>query len=281
MPKELPPVYTAPKTKFLTLWKEHKKTFETDTNKKKPSEKGFFGLYRKSAGIEPAFKLLDKVLADVPMPIPNAYLLKACGGSFHQFTFQISARANRQQKWVDNFNKAFDSFTKNCADYEKLLDKSADDDEYKTFKTNVNVLKAALRMLVKKATLCSAAAANLHNIVAKECDRVDTSNTHITAIAVEVKALNVMLKDFGVKPLLDETSATLEKDIVKANLSMKKAAEAKKDAAQKSSAQKKLADAKKKAGKVNDAIEVGTRFYGESNLRINESFTEFMGKIDS
>jgi len=271
--------YTAPKIKFLNLWKEHKKTFETNTKKKKPSEKGFFGLYRKSAGIEPAFKLLDKVLAEIPEPIPTKVLWLSCT-NVHQAIFQISANANRQQEWVSNFNKAVASFTKNCDTYKQLLDKSADDDEYKTFKKDVSDLKDALKILVKKATLYSLNASKYHKTLAGICNIVDEKNEHITAIGAEVKALNVVLKDCGVKPLLKETSDTLTQDIDTALSSLKKAAEAKKTAASKSSDLKKLAEAKKKADALRESISEGTRFLDGNAFRINESFSGMIGSFD-
>jgi len=272
--------YTAPKIKFLNLWKEHKKTFETNTKKKKPSEKGFFGLYRKSAGIEPAFKLLDKVLAEIPEPIPTKVLWLTCT-NVHQAIFQISANANRQQEWVSNFNKAVASFTKNCDTYKQLLDKSADDDEYKTFKKDVSDLKDALKILVKKATLCSLNASKYHKILAGICNIVDEKNEHITAIGAEVKALNVVLKACGVKPLLKETSKTLTEDIATAYSSIKKAAEAKKTGASQSSDPKTFADAKKKIDALKKSISEGTRFLEGTALRINESFVELTDRLNA
>jgi rubrerythrin len=283
MPEQIFPIkYTAPKIKFLTLWKKHKDTFETKTKKKKPSEKGFFGLYRKSAGIEPAFKLLDKVLAEIPEPIPTNIITATCTNP-HQIIFQISHNAHRQQEWVSNFNKAVESFTKNCDAYEKLLDKSADDDEYKLFTTNVRDLKAALKMLVRKATLCSLSASRYHKHLTAICDKVDPSNKHITTISLEVKALNLALKDYGVKPPLNEKSPTLKKDIAAAISSITKAAkaaQAKKTVASKGS-DLKLAEAKKKADALNESISEGTRFLEGTALRINESFVELTDSLNA
>ena len=281
MPEKIYPIkYTAPKIKFLTLWKEHKTTFETLTKKKKPSEKGFFGLYRKSAGIEPAFKLLDKVLAEIPEPIPTNLIWETCT-NVHQAIFQISANAHRQQEWVSNFNKAVDSFTKNCDAYQKLLDKSADDDEYKLFKKNVDDLKKALKILVRKATLCSLSASEYQRHLSAICNKFDGSNKHIKAISLELRALNLALKEYGVKPL-DEKSPTLKKDIAAAiSLFTKaaKAAQAKKTVASKDS-DLKLAEAKKKADALNESISEGTRFLGSTALRINESFVEMKDGFD-
>ena len=44
---------------FLTDWQQAKKTFETTTGKKKPSDK-FLDIFRKATGIEDALKNLDK-----------------------------------------------------------------------------------------------------------------------------------------------------------------------------------------------------------------------------
>lgn len=282
MPTEKPIAikYTAPKTKFLKLWQDHKKLFEKNTNKKKPSEKGFFGLYRKSAGIEPAFKLLDKVLADVPMPLPDEVLIKLYPHPL-QYGFQVNANAERQLEWVTNFNKAFASFTKNCEAYESLLDKSTDDDEYKLFAKDVRELKSALKVLVKKATVCSHVASAHHKLLTKACNTLDGSNKHITTISVEAKAFNVMLKEYGIKPLIDEKSATLKKDIAAALMAIKRVSEDKKAAVSKKSDPKKLADTRKKAERLIDSIEEASRFLEGTALRVNESFSEMMEGFDA
>jgi hypothetical protein len=278
--KPIPVTYTAPKFKFLKTWQEHKKEFEKNTNKKKPSEKGFFGLYRKSAGIEPAFKLLDKVLAEVPAPIPDNALLKLYPHPL-QYSIQLEENANRQLAWVKSFDKAFNSFTTNCAAYEKLLDKSTDDDEYKLFAKDVKILKAALKTLVKKATVCSYVASAYHKLLTKICNTIDGSNRHFTTISVEVQAFNTMLKEYGIKPLIDENSATLKKDLTTALASIKRASDSKKAGAAPSSTRTKPAVVAKKVTDIEESIEQASRFLEGMAVRVNESFSAMMDGFDA
>ena len=53
------PAWAAKLGEWEGEWKNTKKEFEKDTNKKKPAEK-FLGIFRKSSGIESALKKLDK-----------------------------------------------------------------------------------------------------------------------------------------------------------------------------------------------------------------------------
>jgi len=274
---------TAPKIKFLKLWQDHKKLFEKNTNKKKPSEKGFFGLYRKSAGIEPAFKLLDKVLADVPMPISDQTIFRNFSSPY-QIAFQMKWNADRQLEWVSNFDKAVTSFTKNCDAYQKLLDKSTNDDEYKLFADDVRELKKALKVLVRKATACSAMALTHHKTLTDACNLLDGTNKHVTAIAAEVKVFNVMLKAHGIKPLLDEKSATLKKDIAAALESLNRAYDdnkANKAAASRIRDPKNLRDTKKSAERLIDAVHEASRSLEEPARQISESFSNMMETFDA
>jgi len=282
MPKDqmVATAYTAPKFKFLKTWQDHKKLFEKNTSKKKPSEKGFLGLYRKSAGIEPAFELLDKVLAEIPIPIPEKWVYRR-DAHILAISSEIQSNTDKQLKWVNNFNKAFTSFTKNCEAYEKLLDKSADDDEYKLFAQDVKDLKKALKGLAKAATVYSQLASSHHKQLTTCANKIDKSKNHFTTISVEVKALNVILKAFRLKPLVDEESATLKKDIAAAVGSIKKAAEAKKAGASKSSDLKMRADAEKKVVALTETIDEATRFLGDAAVRINESFSGMIGGFDA
>jgi len=103
---------------YLPLWKAAKKKFESDTNRKKPSEK-FLGIFRKSSGLEDAFKALDTALGKKEVEDAKKAWDKL-NATKESYLKQLVAQSNAEHD--DNVKKGLDAL-RNAAD--QLVDKDS------------------------------------------------------------------------------------------------------------------------------------------------------------
>ncbi|GJQ29055.1 MAG: hypothetical protein HBSAPP03_09390 [Phycisphaerae bacterium] len=157
---------------FMPAWKTAKTAFETETNKKKPSEK-FLGVFRKGTGIEDSLKKLDSA------------------------------------KKGEDIKKALASFKSSYTSYIALLDttskdpKSVKPEDKPAYTTAIGKLKNALQKIEADAERIASASSDVGDKEKTSADAqlqkslVADANKHIALreqVLKDVTALNVQIK---------------------------------------------------------------------------------------